>query len=114
MKPFLYKLAGTVTVAAIPTLITLSVRYLNRRWNLELSDKELQYVSSMADKAVSATEQIFKNEPKGAATNDKKLTHATDYLIKCSRRASISLDREAAKKAIETAVGEVNMAKSAG
>jgi hypothetical protein len=32
---------ATVVAAVVPTAVTLGVRYLNRRWNLQLNEMEM-------------------------------------------------------------------------
>ena len=61
---FIFKLAGMVTAAAVSTGTAVGVWYLHRRWNLQLSELELQRIAAFAQAAVPATEQRHQDAPK--------------------------------------------------
>ena len=77
----IFKLAGIVIAAAGSTGAAVGVWYLNRRWNLQLSELELQRIAAFAHEAVTATEQRYKDADPSAATNQQKLDFATRNLL---------------------------------
>jgi hypothetical protein len=104
---FIYKLAGMVTAAAVSTGSAIGVWYLNRRWNLHLSELELQRTDAYAHEAVTATEQRYKDAAKSAETNQQKLDFATRNLLGNLKRAGIKIDRTAAETIIEAQVNRL-------
>ena len=69
----IFKLAGMVTAAAVSSGAAVGVWYLNRRWNLQLSELELQRIAAFAHEAVTATEQRYKDADPSAATKNSIL-----------------------------------------
>jgi hypothetical protein len=104
---FILKLAGIVTAAAGSTGAAVGVWYLHRRWNLRLSELELQQITALAEAAVTAAEQRHKDVPKNASTNRQKLDFAIRHLLGNLKRAGIKLDRTAAEGMIETQVNRL-------
>jgi len=104
---FILKLAGIVTAAAGSTGAAVGVWYLHRRWNLRLSELELQQITALAEAAVTATEQRHKDVPKNASTNRQKLDFAIRNLLGNLKRVGIKLDRTAAEGMIETQVNRL-------
>jgi len=103
----IFKLAGMVTAAAVSSGAAVGVWYLNRRWNLQLSELELQRIAAFAHEAVTATEQRYKDVAPSAATNQQKLDFATRNLLGNLKRAGIKLDRIAAEGMIEAHVNHL-------
>ncbi|MCG8416669.1 MAG: phage holin family protein [Proteobacteria bacterium] len=95
-----------VFAAVLPTAVALGVRYLNRKWNLNISDMEMNRTTALADEAVAAIEQKYKGAEKSAETNKKKLGDATDTLMKHLKREGIKLDKDSAQTKIEKAVAD--------
>ena len=56
----IFKLAGMVTAAAVSSGAAVGVWYLNRRWNLQLSELELQRIAAFAHENPRA---IFAGKP---------------------------------------------------
>jgi hypothetical protein len=104
---FIFKLAGMVIAAAGSTGAAVGVWYLNRRWNLRLSELELQQIAAFAHAAVTAAEQRHKDAPKSAETNRQKLDFATRNLLGHLKRAGIKIDRIAAEGMIEAQVNRL-------
>lgn len=104
---FILKLAGIVTAAAGSTGAAVGVWYLHRRWNLRLSELELQQITAFAEAAVAAAEQRHKDVPKNAGTNRQKLDFAIRHLLGNLKRVGIKLDRTAAEGMIETQVNRL-------
>ena len=57
-------LARLVVAAVLPTAAALGVRYLNRRWNLQITEMEMQQLNRIAQEAVIAADQKFKHDPR--------------------------------------------------
>jgi hypothetical protein len=104
LVPFVFNLAGTVVAALVLTATALSVRYLGRRWRLQLSDEEFRKMAALAQEAVIATERQDKDVPKGDETNREKLDFATSSLLEMLRTIGIHIDRAVAEEKIEAAV----------
>jgi len=103
----IFKLAGMVTAAAVSAGAAVGVWYLNRRWHLQLSELEWQQIAAFAQKAVTATEQRYKDAAPSAETNQQKLDFATRNLLGHLKRAGIKLDRIAAESMIEAQVNRL-------
>jgi len=103
----IFKLAGIVIAAAGSTGAAVGVWYLNRRWTLQLSELEWQQIAAFAQKAVTATEQRYKDAAPSAETNQQKLDFATRNLLGHLKRAGIKLDRIAAESMIEAQVNRL-------
>ena len=104
---FILKLAGIVTAAAGSTGAAVGVWYLHRRWNLRLSELELQQITALAEAAVAAAEQRHKDVPKSASTDRQKLDFAIRNLFGHLKRVGIKLDRTAAEGMIEAQVNRL-------
>jgi len=103
----IFKLAGMVTAAAVSGGAAVGVWYLGRRWNLQLSELELQQIAAFAHQAVTATEQRYKDAAPSAETNQQKLDFATHNLLGNLKRAGIKIDRTAAEGMIEAHVNRL-------
>jgi hypothetical protein len=104
LVPLVLKLATTAVVALVPTTAALGLRYLGRRWSLQLSDEEFRKIAALAQEAVIATEQQYKSVPKGHEANREKLEFATTRLLGALSRVGIHIDRNVAEEKIEAAV----------
>jgi hypothetical protein len=99
------RLATVVVAAVVPAAVTLGVRYLNRRWNLQLSELEMQRMTAFAQEAVTAADQKFKHAPPGPDTNRQKFEFALRQLTANHERAGLSVDPQVAEQKIEAALG---------
>jgi Bacteriophage holin of superfamily 6 (Holin_LLH) len=104
LVPLVFKLAATAMAALIPTTAALGLRYLGRRWSLQLSDEEFRKIALLAQEAVVATEQQYKPAPRGHETNREKLDFATSSLLETLSSLGIHIDRSVAEEKIEAAV----------
>lgn len=104
---FVFKLASMVTAAAVSAGAAVGLWYLHRRWHLHLSEMEWQQLTALAQEAVTATEQRYKDAPKSAETNQQKLAFATRSLLGNLDRARIKIDRTAAEGMIEAQVNHL-------
>jgi Bacteriophage holin of superfamily 6 (Holin_LLH) len=104
LVPLVFKLAATVVAALVPTTAAIGLRYLGRRWSLQLSDEEFRKIASLAQEAVITTEQQYKLVPKEDETNREKLEFATSNLLETLGRIGIHIDRTVAEEKIEAAV----------
>jgi Bacteriophage holin of superfamily 6 (Holin_LLH) len=98
-------LARLVVAAVLPTAAALGVRYLNRRWNLQITEMEMQQLNRIAQEAVIAADQKFKHDPPGPPTNDRKREFAVQHLIAAAEKAGISVNRQFAEEKIEAILG---------
>lgn len=105
---FVFKLASMVTAAAVSAGAAVGLWYLHRRWKLHLSAMEWQQLTALAQEAVTATEQRYKDAPKSAETNQQKLDFATRVLLGHLDRARIKIDRTAAEGIIEAQVNRLH------
>jgi len=104
LTALVYSLASLVVAAVVPTGAALGVRYLNRRWNLQLTELEMQQMQAVAHEAITASDQKFKNA-QGPDTNRDKLEFAVRHMMGNLERAGVSIDRQVAEEKIEAAVG---------
>lgn len=107
LAPLIFKLAGLVTAAIVPTAAALGVRYLYRRGKLQLSDLEMQQISALAQEAVTAADQRYKHVDQSPDTNRQKRDFATSSLVENLGRVGIAIDRKTAENKIEVAVNRV-------
>lgn len=98
-------LARLVVAAVLPTAAALGVRYLNRRWNLQITEMEMQQLNRIAQDAVTAADQKFKHEPEGSATNDRKREFAIQHLVTAAEKAGLGVNRQFAEEKIEAVLG---------
>jgi negative regulator of sigma E activity len=97
----IFQLARMVTAAAVPTAAIMGLRYLNRRWHLQLTALETQQIAAYAREAVLAAEQKYKFAPETPDTNQQKLDYASCYMFERLRRAAITLSRQTVVGVIE-------------
>jgi hypothetical protein len=100
-----YNLARLVVATVVPAAAALGIRYLNRRWNLQISELEMQQLNRVAQDAVTAADQKFKNEPAGQATNERKREFAVHHLMAGAEKAGLSVNGQFAEEKIEAVVG---------
>jgi Bacteriophage holin of superfamily 6 (Holin_LLH) len=105
LTALVFNLARMVVAAVLPTAAALGVRYLNRRWNLQITDMEMQQVNKIAHDAVTAADQKFKHATPGPETNRQKLEFAVRHLLAAAERAGLSIDRQIAEEKIEAVLG---------
>jgi negative regulator of sigma E activity len=98
-------LARLVVAAVVPTAAALGVRYLNRRWNLQITEMEMQQLNKIAQDAVTAADQKFKHAPSGQPTNDMKRDFAVQHLMTAAEKAGLSVNRQFAEEKIEAVLG---------
>lgn len=100
----LYKTLRLTVAVVTPVVSVLAVRYLHRRWQLNLSRKERQLLGDMAWNGVRFVEQEYRNARPGLELNREKYTLAERHLRTLAARRGIDLDAETARVVIEAAV----------
>jgi hypothetical protein len=98
-------LARLVVAAVLPTAAALGVRYLNRRWNLQISEMEMGHLNRIARDAVTAADQKFKHDPEGQSTNERKREFAIQHLISSAEKDGLGINRQFAEDKIEAVLG---------
>lgn len=93
----------TVAVAT-PVLSVLAIRYLNRRWQLQLSRKERRLLQDIAWSGVRFVEQEYRDLEPSPSLNREKYALAARYLQTLASRRGISVDSETTQGIIEAAV----------
>jgi hypothetical protein len=103
----LIKVVSVVATVAVPTLTFMGTKYINRRWKLDLSQKEEEQVFELAKKSVMFSSQKFSDAPPGDARNRDKLKEAIRYLVGEASRMGIKLNEVEAEKKIESAINKI-------
>ncbi|MDM8549416.1 phage holin, LLH family [Desulfobacterales bacterium HSG2] len=102
----LLKVVEVVAAVAVPTLTFMGTRYLNRKWKLDVSQKEQEQIASLSREAVMAASQKYRHSEKGEDTSKKKLDEATGYLMKRAAKIGIKITKEIATGSIEAALSK--------
>jgi Bacteriophage holin of superfamily 6 (Holin_LLH) len=105
LTALVFYLSRIVMAAVLPTGAVLGVQYLNRRWNLQITEMEMQQIDKIAHEAVTAADQKFKHAPPGPETNQQKLEFAIRHLLPTAQRAGLNIDRQIAEEKIEAVLG---------
>ncbi len=99
-------LAVTVSVAG-PLFSFMTVRYLNNRWRLNLSEEEQRQLSGLAREGVQSAEQQYKHAKRGQASQEKYQS-ARAHLRRAAAQRGIDLDEKTTRALIEESVYKVN------
>lgn len=99
-------LAATLSVAG-PLFSYMTVRYLNKRWQLDLSEEEQRQLSGLAREGVRSAEQQYKHAQRGQASQ-AKFEAARAHLLRAAAQRGIELDEATAQALIEESVYEIS------
>jgi hypothetical protein len=88
----------------VPTISFLGIRYLNRRWNLKISQEEAEMLSQIGLNGVTFVEQSFKYATKGDTTNKMKRDVAAKFILEHAAKRGVKIDKATAESLVEIAV----------
>ncbi len=110
----LVKVVSVVGSATVPVISYIGLKYLNKRWNLSLTQGEEKYLLSLGHKGAMYGDQLYKNMDKGEQTNKLKLETAKNYVLQNAARKGIKIDDKMAENNVEIALHELNMKRDSG
>ena len=99
----LLMIVQVIASIGIPVAAGMGMKYLNRKWNLNLTEKEQQMLTDAATQAVMLAAQTVRSD-NDEQRHDVKLETAALHLQGKALDMGITLSDGAAKEAIEIAV----------
>ena len=99
--PIVSAVVGLVATVAAPLLTSRAVRYLNRRWKLDIDAKEQARVEALATEVVFAVEAQLK----GPGRSAEKMAAAVRELTTRATQAGLVIGEDAARAKLEKVLG---------
>lgn len=97
----------TVTLSvATPVVSFLGLRYLRRRWNIDVINEEDRQLMQFARAGVKFAEQSYKYVESSEEVNREKFNAVRNYVLRAAARSGIRVDEEKVRTVIERSVFE--------
>lgn len=99
VAPVVASVVGLVTAVVVPLVGTRLVGYLNRRWKMDIDEREQAKIEALAVDAVHLAEATV-----GPGSGKQKLAQALPALIEKAADAGIDIGEDVARAKIEKAL----------
>ena len=104
---------NTVTAVAAPVVSVIFIRYLNRRFKLNIKEQQEKQIAQLAETTVMAASQKFQDLARGAHRNQQKKDDAVSNLLRQARQIGVKMTAEFASEKIEAAVNRLKRERGA-
>ena len=104
---------NAVTTVAVPAVSVILIRYLNRRFNLNIKEQQEQQLAKLAEGAVMAASQKFQDAARVDQSNQQKKDDAVKNLLTQAREIGVKMTADFASEKIESAVNKLKRERGA-